>query len=231
VRTLSRLASALRIEDVLLTLSAAVLLPALDRWLGTAGATVSDDPTPLVGAVGLIAVIGVIGCLLTRGPEDSPPLADGGLTLQGWARFPLAAGVGIAADQTIPGLGVDPQGLVGLVFVATIAGALLHGRLPIVAVAWRRLMVLPMVLLAAGAFNQMVGDDLGRMILDFAGGAAPSSVVALWPLLLGAVGAAYVMLVMAPRAIADPGARGSDWVIRFLFLIASVLLSAALGLG
>jgi hypothetical protein len=51
----------------------------------------------------------------------------------------------------------------------------------------------------------------------------------VWPLVLGAVGTLYVMLVVAPRAIADPGAGGVAWVVRFAFLVGSIAAAAALG--
>ncbi len=233
MRTLSRLAGVLRIEDVLLALAAAVILPGFDKWLsgGTVRSDTGGEPTVLAGLAGLLAIAGVLACVLTRGPDDAPPLADGQLTLQGWARFPLAAGVGIVAAQTIPALGVDPQLLVALVFVTTFAGAALHERLPVVDAAWRRTMVLPMVLLAAGAFDRIIGGELGGVVVDFVGGVAPSEVVALWPLILAAVAMVYVLLVVAPRAIADPGASGMAWAVRFLFLLVSVSVAALLGVG
>jgi hypothetical protein len=232
VRTLSRLASILRLEDVLMALVAAVVIPAVDGSMGNAGtATGSGDPSTLTGIVGLLAVLGVIACVLTRGPGESSPLADGQLTLQGWARFPLAAGVGIVAERTIPGLGLDPGALVGIAFLATFAGALLHPKLPVVPVVARRAMVLPMVIVAAGAFNQIIGGDIGQVLVDIAGGTAPAGEAAFWPLIVAAALTMYAMLVIAPRSIADPGASGPAWMARFLFLLASVSLASFLGIG
>ena len=172
MRTLVRLAGLLRFEDLLMALLAVILLPALDRWPGGGSAAgSSSDPTVVAGLLGLVAVGGVVACVLTRGPDEPSPLADGRMTLQGWARFPLAAGVGIVATETIPGLGFDPQLLVGFAFVATFIGALAHPRLPVVPVAYRRAMVLPMAILAAAAFDRIVGNGLGEVIVDFVGGA------------------------------------------------------------
>lgn len=231
MRTLVRLVGLLRVEDVLMALLAVILLPVLDRWLGGgSAASSSDDPTVGAGLLGLVAVGGVVACVLTRGPDEPPPLADGQMTLQGWARFPLAAGVGIVATETLPGLGFDPQLLIGLAFVATFVGALLHPRLPVVPVAYRRAMVLPMAILAAAAFDRIVGSGMGEVVVDVVGGVAPPEVVAFWPLVLAAVATMYAMLVIAPRAIADPGASGFAWAVRFAFLVGSVALATILGI-
>jgi len=230
VRTLSRIAGHLRLEDLLLVALTALGLPLLDRWLGGGGAeSPSGDPSVLTGLLGLIGVLGVIACVLTRGPDEPPPLEDRALTLQGWARFPLAAGVGIVALETIPGLGFEPQPLAGVTFLAVFAGALLFPKLPVLPVTARRLLVLPMVLLAAGAFDQIIGRDLGGMALDLLGGSQPE-VAAFWPLILGAVAMLYVMLVVAPRAIADPGSSGLAWAVRFVFFVLVVVLAAFLGI-
>ncbi len=231
MRTLVRIAGLLRFEDLLMALLAVILFPALDRWPGGGSAAgSSSDPTVVAGLLGLVAVGGVVACVLTRGPDEPPPLADGQMTLQGWARFPLAAGVGIVATETLPGLGLDPQLLVGFAFVATFVGALAHPRLPVVPVAYRRAMVLPMAILAAAAFDRIVGNGMGEVIEDFVGGAVPPEVVALWPLVLAAAATMYAMLVVAPRAIADPGASGYAWAVRFVFLIGSVALATILGI-
>jgi hypothetical protein len=229
---LRRLASLLRVEDAVLLVLTAIALPLLDAWLaasgGSGGRDAVADPTVVAGATGLVGILGVIACVLTRGPDEPPPLASGSLTLQGWARFPLAAGVGIVALETLPGLGLDADPAVGIVFVATIAGALLHPRLAVVPVSWRRLMVLPMSILAAAAFERLVGRDLGVLAGDLLAGALDPAVTAFLPLVIGAIGAMYVMLVVAPRSIADPGSSGAAWLIRFGLLLAAVTVGAGL---
>jgi hypothetical protein len=231
MRVALRIAGLLRVEDLLLALLTAIGIPLLERLLrGTVvEPSPSGDPTALAGVMGILAVAGVIACVLTRGPGEPPPLAEGSLTLQGWARFPLAAGVGIVALETIPGLGIDPEPLAALTFLAVFVGALLHSWLPVVPVTGRRLLVLPMVVLAAGAFDSIIGRDVGGMALDLHGGAQPQ-VAAFWPLLLAAVAVLYAMLVIAPRAIADPGASRVAWTVRFLFFLGIVLLAAILGI-
>jgi hypothetical protein len=61
------------------------------------------------------------------------------------------------------------------------------------------------------------------------GGAQPQ-VAAFWPLLLGAVAIPYAVLVIAPRAVADPGASGVAWTVRFLIFLRVVPLAAIPGI-
>ncbi len=133
------------------------------------------------------------------------------------------------ALRTVPGLGIDGSSLGAAVFLATFAGALLFPKLPVVPVTSRRLMVAPMVLLAAGAFDAIIGRNLGGIAADLLGG-AQQEVAAFWPLILAAVAMLYTMLVVAPRAIADPGSSNVAWTARFLFLVGSVLVAALLGI-
>lgn len=60
------------------------------------------------------------------------------------------------------------------------------------------------------------------------GGTQPD-MAAFWPR-LGAVALLYAMLVVAPRSIADPGASGIAWAVRFGFLLAAVVIAAILGI-
>ena len=56
-------------------------------------------------------------------PEEPPPISGGGLTFQGWARFPLAAGVGMVALDTLPSIGLRGNGAAGLSFLAVLVSA------------------------------------------------------------------------------------------------------------
>ena len=172
-----------------------------------------------------MAILGILACLLTRGPDEPSPLADGQMTFQGWARFPLGAGVAIVGLNTLPGIGLDAGPFISLTFLVAIITALVHPKLPVVPVPLRRAMVLPMALVAAGAFNQMVGGGLADLVGQPRARAPP---IPPWPasgpLILGAIGTLYVILVVAPRSIADPGASGPAWGARFLLLLAGLAL-------
>lgn len=222
---ISRLARWLRVEDVLLAAVGLFGLPLLGRLLGLTGSTSTglDAPTPLTGAFGLVAVAGVLVCLCTRGAGEPAPFGDGQLTFEGWARFPLIAGVGIVAMETLPGIGIDGDPVLGITLLAIIISVLGYRWLPVVPVAARRALVVPMGLLATGAFDQMMGSGLADAVRELLTGQAPPEASVFLPLILGAVAALYAALVAAPRAIADPGATWLTWVVRFLFLLIALL--------
>ncbi len=222
--TADRVRSLLRVEDFVLGTIALIGLPLFDRLTGSASGsgTPADTPAPLTGVIGLVAILGVLACLLTRGAGEPPPFGDGQLTLQGWARFPLAAGVGIVGIETLPGIGLDGDPFVGLTFLVVFVSVMVPGRLPVVPVAARRALVTPMAILATGVFDRMLGSGLGDMVGGVVRGEAPPELAGFLPLIIGAVAAMYAMLVVAPRAIADPGAGGVAWVVRFLFLLAAL---------
>jgi hypothetical protein len=225
--SVARVTTHLRVEDLLMAGVALVAPRVLDALAGqppTIPSTVDAGPPLLVTLFGIVAILGVLACVATRGPDEPPPLGDGPMTLQGWARFPLAAGVGVTAIETIQRPGFDPEPLVGVTFLLVVVTAIAQPRLPIVPVVVRRALVTPMALLGAGAFNRIIGDDLGSILGGFVGPSAPPQMLAFLPIVIGAIGVMYVMLVVAPRSIADPGASGVAWLVRFVFLLGAVIL-------
>lgn len=102
----------------------------------------------------------------------------------------------------MPGLGIDPDPLIALAFLLAAIAAFAGGRLPVVPVVVRRLMVTPMALVATGVFDDILGAGSGGVTAALGGvlrGDAPPEVTAFLPLILGAIAALYVMLVIAPR--------------------------------
>ena len=219
--TAARLRSLIRWEDALLALVALV------------GAGVSGPGSraagPITGVFVLVAIAGILACLLTRGPGELPPLGAGEMTFQGWARFPLAAGVGMVSIDTLPAIGIGGGGVIGLVFLAVIVSAFVHRWLPVIPVAIRRLLVLPMGMVGAGAFDRIIGSHLPD-IMGLINRPHGDPTRQFLPLILAAAAAVYVMLVVAPHAIADPVARRWPWVVRFgLLLLAAVLGNSVVG--
>ncbi len=182
-----------------------------------------DGPGPLTGLLGLVAIGGVVVCLFTRGAGERAPFGDGQLTLEGWARFPLTAGIGIVAVETLPGIGLDDGPVFGLTLVAVVVSVVAYSYLPVVPVIARRALVTPMAILAAGAFDQLMGSGLSDVTRGLLTGSAPPEMDAFLPLILGVVAVLYTALVVAPRAIADPGASWPAWILRFLFLLAAIV--------
>lgn len=221
--TLARLRSLIRWEDTLLALVAVVVFPILDAVLVSRGSG-AHVAGPIAGVFVLISIGGVIACLFTRGPEEQAPFGDKGLTFQGWARFPLAAGVSIVATDTLPSIGI-PGDIGMLVFLAVAISALVHRWLPVIPVAIRRLLVVPMGIVGAGAFDRIIGSNLPDIMGMVTRGPRDDPMRGFIPLILGAVLMVYVMLVVAPRSIADPEARWWPWAVRFGLL----LLAAATG--
>lgn len=221
--TLERLRSLIHWEDTLLALVALAVLPVLDHVLGGKSGARSGVG-PITGVFVLVAIGGILACLFTRGPEEPAPLGEGsGLTFQGWARFPLAAGVTIVGIDTLPSIGL-PGGAGGVVFLAVVVSVFAHRWLPVIPVATRRLLVLPMGIVGAGAFNRIIGSNLPSIMGMVARTPRDDPMRGFLPLILGAVLMVYVMLVVAPRSIADPEARWWPWAVRFGLLLAAAAL-------
>ncbi len=220
-----RLARWLRVEDLLMAAVAFIGIPLIAAVTGSGGGALlsPDSPTPLAGLIGLVAIVGVLICLGTRGPGEPPPLGDGQLTLEGWARFPLVAGMGIVATWALPGLGLDGGPVIGLTVLVVFISVMAYSHLPVLPVAARRALVTPMAVLAAGAFDQLMGSGLSDVVRGMLAGDAPPEASAFLPLILGVVAVMYTALVVAPRAIADPGASWVGWIVRFLFLLGAVV--------
>jgi len=221
----ARLARWLRVEDLLLAALGLFGLPLLGRLLGigTPDTTGPDTASPLTGAFALVAIGGVLACLLTRGAGEPAPFGDGRLTFEGWARFPLVAGLGIVATQTLPGIGLDGDPVLGITLLVVTVSVIGYGWLPVVPVTVRRALVVPMGIVATGAFDQLMGSGLSDATRELLTGQAPPEASVFLPLILGVVAVLYTALVAAPRAIADPGATWLTWVIRFLFLLAALV--------
>ncbi len=227
---LVRIGRWLRAEDVLMAAVGAVGIPLVVRLAGSGGGPVvnPDAPTPLMGLAGLVAILGVLVCLCTRGAGEPAPFGDGELTLEGWARFPLLAGIGIVALETLPGIGLDGDPFIGITFLVVTISVLAYRWLPILPVVARRALVTPMAILAAGAFDQLMGSGLSDVVRGLLTGQAPPEVSAFLPIILGAVAVMYIALVVAPRAIADPGASWLAWAVRFVFLLGAVATGSLL---
>ncbi len=224
--TLARLCSLIHWEDTFLALVALAVVPVLNVALGGSAGTGSGAHAvgPITGVFALVAIGGVIACLFTRGPEEPSPLGERGLTFQGWARFPLAAGVGIVAIETLPSIGLGGGGAAGLVFLAVAVSAFAHRWLPVIPVSTRRLLVLPMGVVGAGAFDRIIGSDLPHLMGLVTRSPKDDPTRAFLPLIVAAVLTVYVMLVVAPRSVADPEAQWWPWIVRFGMLLAAAAL-------
>jgi hypothetical protein len=223
------LREAWRLEDVLL--AAWVLAqPIIARSQGHAvgGGDPFGGSDPLLGLAYLGATVLAIVCLVTR-PRGADARAVREPTE--WILVgPLGAGLAltgaIATDQLF---GAPGAGFV-LAFGAVVAGAFLPGLLPPVPVVARRILVLPFVLITASTFNVFVAAVAGALDVRslFVGGLW-TGLQALPVLLAFAVaftGVYYLMLVVAPRELAEREGNALHWLARYALFLAAELIAA-----
>lgn len=219
-------------EDILLAVWNLVAIP-----VGTAiaGSWSSREPAPLLGLIEVVAVLLAIVALATRpsGPV-APPNEFRTWILSG----PLIGALGLVGEAGARRLGVPGTDVVlGIALIVGIGAIVLGDHLPVIEASRRRLLVLPLIFIAAGAF-QDIGSELARG-LDVGGFVAewgsvagsPSQALALGLIVLAfavfGTAAFFAMLVIAPRELADPEPRPSVWLARFALFV----VSAVTGIG
>jgi hypothetical protein len=209
-----------RLEDWLLAAWLVVISPLLAHGQGSVGPFESDRP--LDGLLELVAVFGAIACLATTN-SDRPAGSQPDLIERG-AIGPLAGGLLLVFDSALEGLGWTD--VAGLPIVAAIVMVIvLRLRAPALPTLWRRALVLPFVLVTGNLFWGVI-DAVTN------GGGLPVPVtspdlradalgIGLFGLFCGVY---YVMLVYAPRQIAEREGGLMAWLLRFgLFLAGTVL--------
>jgi hypothetical protein len=229
------LRDAWRIEDLVLAgwvLAQPVLARAQGRAVGSGAPLAGSDP--LLGLAYLGATVAAIACLVTRPRgEDAAAVRDP----RDWILVgPLGAGLALTgAIATDLLFGAPGAGLL-LAFAAVVVGGLLPGVLPPIPVVARRALVLPFVLLTAGTFNVFLAGVAG--LFDVRGlfvGGLWTGLQALPVLLAFAVlftGVYYLMLVVAPRELAEREGNALHWLVRYaLFLAAELIAATFLGVS
>jgi hypothetical protein len=214
-------------EDLLLAAWNLVAIPVgglfADSWS-------SREPAPLLGAIEVAAVLLAIIALATRPTgEHEPPTEYRVWMLSG----PLIGALALVGDAGVEHLGLPGTDVVlGIALLVGLGATAFSHHLPVVDPVRRRLLVLPLILLAAGAFQEIAsglvgGLDAGKFVASIASGSATAQDVTLAALVLGLVVLAsavfFAMLVVAPRELAQPEPRPSVWFRRFgLFLVSSL---------
>jgi hypothetical protein len=218
---------AVEVEDVVLVAWNLVAIPVGDLL---ADSWSSREPAPLLGLVEVAAVLLAIVAMATRPTgEHEPPTEFRVWILAG----PLIGALGLVGERGVAHLGLPGTDvLLAVALLVGIGAIVLNHRLPVVDPGPRRLLVLPLVLLAAAAFQDIGSGileaiDPGAFLASAAAGAVTPQDVTIAALIAGAVvfGAAvfFAMLVVAPRELADPEPRPSVWLRRFvLFLVSSL---------
>jgi hypothetical protein len=228
VRALQPRLATIRIEDVALFLFS-VFLPLLAGGAGDTGSDAGTGAERLEGLLYLVGALGGLACLGTRAPGSSAFDFQGLDQPRSFAVLPFLAAIAVITSEGSSKLSLD---LADIVAAPTLLVAVLvfvfYERLPVVSAVGRRLLVAPFLLAATSMFNGIVGSIAGALDIRDIGRelAAGDIVLVLFAaaVLLLAIGVFYVLLVFAPRQVAETEGTWHEWRVRFaLFVLATVL--------
>jgi hypothetical protein len=220
----------LRVEDALLFGWLVIVEPLLFR---SQPGTATSGPDPLLGLLDLIGLFAFIACLAAR----SRPGVVSGLLARGdvlYAVGPLAGALAFTIDDTGEKLGMAGDFSLVLVGCAIVTIVLVRRLVPPLSADQRRALVTPFILVTSRFFGEFMSGlaDIFDVRQLAAGVTGPSDLPgAAFLVTIGTVGALifYVMLVFAPRQIADREGTALTWTIRFALYIVSLTVGATIG--
>jgi hypothetical protein len=217
-----RYAALLVTEDWLLAAWVSIATPILFRAQGGGGPF--DSGAPLLGTLRIIAVAGALICLAARrSPAD---IAAGGQPLiKGGAIGPL---VGAILLVTISGFtALDLASGVGtfIAIAALVAMVVVHFAVPPLAVPIRRALVTPFVLVSGALFWTFIAAITGEpgSATPAAAIANPATALAAGGFLVAFSGVFYVMLIFAPRQVAEREGGIVTWLVRYVLFAVGVI--------
>jgi hypothetical protein len=192
------------------------------------GSPAAGGPDPVLGLLDLVGLLAFAACIGAR----SQPGLDSGLIDRGDLRYavgPLVGAFAFAIDDVRDRLSL-PDGLAALPIVAAaVVAVVARLRLPPLSAVQRRTLVTPFVLVASRFFGEVLGGltpifDLRSLASSIAepNGIAGTAFVAAAA--TAGVALFYVMLVFAPRQIAEREGTGTAWTVRFLLFLVSLAL-------
>jgi hypothetical protein len=210
----------------------------LGAWMAVAGPLLAARPEqgglfepgrPLVGALGIVAVLGAVACLATRS-SDVPAASQPGLVERG-ALGPLTGGLLLVAIDSATALDLPGSvAAVGVVLALVLALAL-HLRVRALPVVVRRTLVTPFVLAAGGIFWNVLAAVTAP---GAAGGSSsapgwlsgidPGTAAGIVGAFAAFAGIYYAMLIYAPRQVAEREGGPLSWAARFGTFLAGTLL-------
>jgi hypothetical protein len=209
----------------------------LGAWMAVAGPLLVARPEqgglfepgrPLVGALGIVAVLGAVACLATRS-SDVPAVSQPGLMERG-ALGPLTGGLLLVAIDSTTALDLPGSvAAVGIV-LALVLALVLHLRVPALPVVVRRTLVTPFVLAAGGIFWNVLGAVTapgaagGSSTAGWLSGADPGTAAGIVAAFAAFAGVYYAMLIYAPRQVAEREGGPLSWAARFGTFLAGTLL-------
>ncbi len=220
----------IRLEDLILALWMIVVAPALSSGPGP-GST--NGPDPLLGLLDLVGLLAFAACVGAR----SQPGVESGLVGGGDLRYavgPLVGAIAFTLDDVGDRLGLSGSLAVLPLAAAAVVAAFARLRLSPLSGLQRRALVTPFVLVTSRFFGEVLGGltglfDLRQLAAALATpGDLPGTVFVV---LLATVGMAifYVMLVFAPRQIADREGTAATWAVRFLLFVVSLAIGRTVG--
>ncbi|MGH2406542.1 MAG: hypothetical protein ACRDF7_00495 [Candidatus Limnocylindrales bacterium] len=222
---LQRLRRHLRLEDVLLFVWVVLLAPLTLPAAGS-GSGFASGPDLLHGLLDLVALVGLAACIGAR----SVPGTQGGLYADGrvlWVLFPLSYAFLVALQDTATKLelrdSLGPTLAVALLVVAAVA----HWGLPPLDIQVRRTLVTPFILATSGYFSGFLAGTASifdlRLVLADIGNDPRAVAFAVGIGMLGVL-LLYVMLVFAPRRVAEREGSRLAWTLRFLLFLVALSL-------
>ena len=220
----------LRIEDALLFAALVIVEPIL--FPPQSGGS-QAGPDLFIGLLDLAGLLAFVACLAAR----SRPEVVSGLVARNdvlYAVGPLFGAFAFTIDDTNEKLGLGGNLAIAPIVLGIGVAIAVRVLVPPLSAEQRRALVTPFILITSRFF----GDFLSGLTSIFdlrqlAAAAANPGDLALTALLV-AVGAAgvlvfYVMLVFAPRQVADKEGTTGTWVLRFLLFLVSLALGQTIG--
>jgi hypothetical protein len=216
----------LRLEDALLFGWLVFVEPLIFRP-GTTAAR-STGPDPFLGLLDLVGLLAFVACLVAR----SQPGVNSGLIERGevlYAVGPLFGALAFTVNDIGERLGLDGNLDLVPIGLAIVVAVLVRLLVPPLSSVQRRTLVTPFILVTSRFFGDFLSGftdifDLRQLAAGLSGqdGLAGTAFIVA----IGTVGVLifYVMLVFAPRQVADREGSPRTWATRFLLFLVSLAI-------
>jgi hypothetical protein len=220
----------LRIEDVLLFLW--LVLQPLIFPAPASGSPSVPGFDPIGGLFDLVGLCGAAACIAARRQDASRTGLIQGNEVA-YAVGPLFGAVAFTGQDCVERLGLAGAAE-QLPLVLPIAAAILARlRLPPTTALQRRALVTPFILATSGFFGEFLSGftdifDVRNLLSALSGSGQLAEFVFVFGLGLVAVLIFYLMLVFAPRQIAEREGTPGSWSIRFLVFIVGLSIGSTL---
>lgn len=222
---------ALQFEDAILFVWFVFIEPLVVRFLygvmPSGGFLRLSPDVPYGGLIGAFFVLSAFcACvvLLTRAPGDLSGFDWD--TPSGYAHAPMIFVLGLV---TYEGFNLMSSSLAdsafGVTLVIILISVALHRWLPPMNELYRRVLMTPLVLVSGWIFSTTLDAVLGDFKVGELIRTSGTSAFALIATIVLAVFIFYLAFIMAPRALASSGGTYNDWIVRYAFFIAGVLLN------